>query len=153
MLCYKLRPVIPVSISWWLQSGCLQCVCWENNFKAVRVHIERHLTMGSDPDSLPSSALGSGTASSDDAFWLENIKHQGISAFNATPSSYQVFRNVKYFGARGDGTTDDTHAIKCIIFFSRIKYYLTLCHSLAISSGGRCGGGTCGSSTFVSALV
>jgi hypothetical protein len=34
-------------------------------------------------------------------YWLELIKHQGISAFNSNPSSYQVFRNVKDFGAKG----------------------------------------------------
>jgi glucan 1,3-beta-glucosidase len=32
--------------------------------------------------------------------WLENIKHQGISAFNSD-SSYKVFRNVKDYGAKG----------------------------------------------------
>jgi glucan 1,3-beta-glucosidase len=35
------------------------------------------------------------------SYWLETIKHQGISAFNANPGSYQVFRNVKSFGAKG----------------------------------------------------
>jgi glucan 1,3-beta-glucosidase len=34
-------------------------------------------------------------------YWLETIKHQGISAFNSNPGSYQVFRNVKDFGAKG----------------------------------------------------
>lgn len=34
-------------------------------------------------------------------YWLEQIKHQGISAFNPSPGSYQVFRNVKDFGAKG----------------------------------------------------
>ena len=34
-------------------------------------------------------------------YWLEEIKHQGISAFHPDPKSYQVFRNVKDFGAKG----------------------------------------------------
>jgi hypothetical protein len=34
------------------------------------------------------------------SFWLEDLKHQGIASFNNN-KSYQVFRNVKDFGAKG----------------------------------------------------
>ena len=33
-------------------------------------------------------------------YWLENTKHQGVAAFNPD-TGYQVFRNVKDFGAKG----------------------------------------------------
>ena len=33
------------------------------------------------------------------SYWYENIDHQGISAFG--PSGYQVYRNVKDYGATG----------------------------------------------------
>ncbi|KXT07061.1 hypothetical protein AC579_5873 [Pseudocercospora musae] len=69
-------------------------------------------------------------------FWMEDIKHQGVAAFNSNPSAYRVFRNVKDFGAKGDGVTDDTAAI-----------------NNAISSGGRCAPGACASSTVTPAVV
>lgn len=47
-----------------------------------------------------------------DPFWLEAIKHQGIAPFHPNASSYSVFRNVKDYGAKGDGVADDTEAIK-----------------------------------------
>jgi glucan 1,3-beta-glucosidase len=33
-------------------------------------------------------------------YWLEDIKHQGLASFNSDPDSYQIFRNVKDFGAK-----------------------------------------------------
>jgi hypothetical protein len=34
-------------------------------------------------------------------YWFEHIKHQGVAAFNSKPNEYQVYRNVKDFGAKG----------------------------------------------------
>ena len=42
-------------------------------------------------------------AAAGDPFWLQNIAHIGTAAYNANPAGYQVFRNVKNFGAKGDG--------------------------------------------------
>ncbi|KIJ52946.1 glycoside hydrolase family 55 protein [Sphaerobolus stellatus SS14] len=97
------------------------------------------LTFTSSANALGSScsgALGSGNNSPSSAYWLETLPTQGIAAFNPSPGSYAVRRNVKTFGAKGDGVTDDTAAINA-----------------AISNGNRCGNGNCDSSTVTPALV
>ena len=40
-------------------------------------------------------------APDDESYWMADITHQGVAAFNPNPSGYRVFRNVKEYGARG----------------------------------------------------
>lgn len=47
-------------------------------------------------------AAVSGEAAADTAYWLADIAHQGVAAFNPNPSGYTVFRNVKDYGAKGE---------------------------------------------------
>ncbi|KAJ5169876.1 uncharacterized protein N7500_002659 [Penicillium coprophilum] len=75
-------------------------------------------------------------AAVDSPYWLADIAHQGIAAFNSNPPGYTVFRNVKDYGAKGDGVTDDTAAINA-----------------AISAGGRFGPASRQSSTTTPAIV
>lgn len=83
------------------------------------------------------STCGVESPSSQKEFWLPNIKHEGTSPFLVNGQNYNIFRNVKDFGAVGDGETDDTDA------FNR-----------AISDESRIGGGKgAGGSTGQPALI
>jgi glucan 1,3-beta-glucosidase len=73
-------------------------------------------------------------------YWLPQISQGGTIAYASNsplqvPNDYKVFRNVKDYGALGDGTTDDFIAINQTLF-----------------DGGRCGI-NCNSSTVLPALV
>ncbi|CAA9966542.1 hypothetical protein CFE70_009932 [Pyrenophora teres f. teres 0-1] len=70
-----------------------------------------------------------------DGYWMNDLSGKGRAAFNSNPN-YKIFRNVKEYGAKGDGVTDDSDAI-----------------NLAISDGARCGPWVCDSSTDSPAVV
>ncbi|KAF2016131.1 glycoside hydrolase family 55 protein [Aaosphaeria arxii CBS 175.79] len=72
----------------------------------------------------------------DTAYWLADTPKQGVAAFNKDPQGYKVWRNVKDYGAKGDGVTDDSDAI-----------------NRAIADQDRCGPWVCDSSTDSPAVV
>ncbi|KAK0284563.1 hypothetical protein LTR35_005473 [Friedmanniomyces endolithicus] len=79
-------------------------------------------------------ATNSLSSSSD--YWLgQPIFHANSPVWGNSDTTYKLYRNVKDYGATGDGSTDDTNAINA-----------------ALSAGNRCGVG-CNSSTITPAIV
>ncbi|KAK0938042.1 hypothetical protein LTR29_010371 [Friedmanniomyces endolithicus] len=79
-------------------------------------------------------ATNSPSSSSD--YWLGQTHfHSNSPVWGNPDTNYKVYRNVKEYGATGDGSTDDTNAINA-----------------ALSAGNRCGVG-CNSSTITPAIV
>lgn len=94
------------------------------------------LEAAASPATSPQVQDDSGNGAVASEWWFANVEHTGAVPFGNTGADYPVFRNVKDYGALGDGSSDDTEAI-----------------NKAITDGGnRCGLG-CDSSTTTPALV
>jgi glucan 1,3-beta-glucosidase len=89
----------------------------------------------------------------DPSYWLADISHQGVAAFNPD-STYQVFRNVKDYGATGRSPTLIPQRIFCkLINPGDGVTDGTATINAAIGAGARCVPGSCAASTITPAVV
>jgi glucan 1,3-beta-glucosidase len=91
-------------------------ICFTRSTLSVFVALLSFAASSAIAQTCPST----GSAAPDAPFWMQNIDHRGVMPYNGD-AGYKVFRNVKDFGARGDGETDDTEAIKSVLFRTTCK--------------------------------
>lgn len=66
------------------------------------------------PRQLFRRSCGGPTAGNPSTFWRTQLAHNGISPFNGD-KTYQVWRDVQAYGAKGNGVDDDSDAFKFAI--------------------------------------
>jgi len=86
------------------------------------VALRLFLLVSSAPAPAPIPSASPTPASS--SYWLASITRQGAVAYG--DSSYQIFRNVMDFGAKGDGKSDLLKTRISIIYLLCIIWLFTL---------------------------
>ncbi|KAG0133222.1 pectate lyase superfamily protein-domain-containing protein [Tuber indicum] len=75
---------------------------------------DTNITVGDAANQFFIQAACTLTPNNPTKFWRETVNLNGASPFNSDPT-YQVYRNVRIYGAKGDGVTDDSGAFQFAI--------------------------------------
>jgi hypothetical protein len=81
-------------------------------FKMMLFAVHMLLMLGLLVPFVKSAPMPQGASGAVSSFWVADIKRQGAPAFG--PKDYQIFRNVKDYGAKGKKTHPFRHTIRSL---------------------------------------
>lgn len=105
------RPNLFAYLLNWTPANPVHGIFGDRNNSVAPWHPEPHRP----PHYPPHQQCDASSPGAQSDFWLPNVPHNGTSPFLLNAPNYHIYRNVRDFGAVGDGVHDDTDAFNAAI--------------------------------------